>query len=111
MEYAKKQEADKKIERNAEYLRWLRGQLVSGEQLQIAQETGFSYPHVRHVLAGKYQSPAPAIIRAAENKVFGRGMALVLTLKPVLAVRADFAMYLKQLIDQQSVVKSSTNNE
>lgn len=96
MEYANKQRMDKERENNIEHIKIIRSLLVAGEQLEIARETGFSYSHVRHVLSGKYQNPAPAIIRAAENKVGGRIGIVLQPYLPLLRARPDFVVYIEE---------------
>lgn len=91
-----------------EHARYVRSLLKSGEQIEIAKETGRSYDYVRQVLMGK--SYNPEIIRAAENKVLGRGQDLVVILKPILVARPDFAAFLKELINPQNTTLYYENN-
>lgn len=88
---------------DTEYVRWLRGQLVSGEQLLIARETGYSHNYVRAVLSGTWKNAQ--IVSVAEGKVFGRLLTAVNEVSPLLRVRRDFGEQVREVVAASEAVR------
>lgn len=84
------------------YIKYLRGQLIRGEQMEMANKLGYSYSHVKGVLMGYYKNDE--IKQWAEKRIYTRACDTIINCVGLFDQRPDLLTCLFSTLENSKTV-------